>query len=107
MLTCASTKTRRIRSASQPSYPDPYTPYPEAPAPGGSTGSGAGLSGLINKASTAVAGLGLATGVTGLLGSLAGGGVRKYPKMRPSMPTSNSVLYIYHNTFTFSSFLSY
>ena len=56
-------------------YPDPYTPYPNQTGPGISTGSGSGLSGLINKASTAVAGLGLASGVTGLLGSLAGGGV--------------------------------
>lgn len=68
-------QTYEKRSASQPPYPDPYAPYPNPSVPGYNAGSGSGLGGLINKASAAVGGLGMATGVTGLLGSLAGGGV--------------------------------
>lgn len=38
----------------------------------GSSGLGSGLGGLLNKATAAVAGLGVATGVTKVLGSLTG-----------------------------------
>jgi hypothetical protein len=96
-----NTKSKCSASSLQP-YPDPYAPnpdpyaqYPNQPAHGGSAGSGSGLSGLINKASTAVAGLGLASGVTGILGSLAGGGVSlNEPRLKPCMTTSPIRFYL-------------
>lgn len=96
-----NTKNECSASSLQP-YPDPYAPnpdpyaqYPNQPAQGSSAGSGSGLSGLINKASTAVAGLGLASGVTGILGSLAGGGVSlNEPRLKPCMTTSPIRFYL-------------
>jgi hypothetical protein len=96
-----NTKSKCSASSLQP-YPDPYAPnpdpyaqYPNQPAHGGSAGSGSGLSGLINKASTAVAGLGLASGVTGILGSLTGGGVSlNEPRLKPCMTTSPIRFYL-------------